>query len=42
MESGPGGGENGGVRGEGQYGDYNRGLVKWGRYCSKHNLRDRA
>ena len=30
-----------GVRGEGQDGDCNGRLVKWGGYCSSHKLRDR-
>ena len=38
----PGGGENGGFGGDGQYGYYDGWLFKWVGYCSNHNLRDRA
>ena len=41
-DSGPGGGADGGVIGEGRYGDYYGQVVKWGGYCSNHKLRDRA
>ena len=41
-DSGPGGGADKGVKGEGWEGDYDGRLVKWVGYCSNHNLRDRA
>ena len=41
-DGGLGGGADGGCRGEGQDGDYDGQLVKWGGYCSNHNLMDRA
>ena len=41
-DGGPGGGAYGGGRGEGRDRNCNGRLVKWGGYCSNHNLRDRA
>ena len=42
MNVGPGGGADGGGKGDGRYGDCGRKIVQWGGYCSKHNLRYRA
>ena len=42
VDSGLGGGADGGRRGEGRGGDCNGRLVKWGGYCSNHNLRYRV
>ena len=42
LDGGLGGRADGGGRGDGRDGNCNRQLIKWGGYCSKHNLRDRA
>ena len=38
VDGGPGGGADRGVGGDVRDGDFDRQLVKWGGYCSIHNL----
>ena len=42
LDGGLEGTADGGGRGEVWDGDYDGQTIKWGLYCSKHNLRDRA
>ena len=42
LDSGLEGTSDGGGRGEVRDGDYDGQTIKWGGYCSNHNLRDRA
>ena len=41
-DGGPGGGADRGGGGDGQDEKCDVQLIKWGGYCSKHNLRDRT
>ena len=42
VDGGPGGRSDRGGRGGGRDGDYKGQLIKWGGYCSNHNLMERA